>query len=775
MKRWLLVFGLLTILSVAGAARADGLIIVEDPNLLPGPVPRPHLPPLPPWHRPHPFAPLEITYHQVKVQIHDQVATTTVNQEFYNPNDRLLEGVYLFPLPAGAQIDKFTMQIGGKTVAAELLSADKARQIYEDIVRKMKDPALLEYAGRDVFKVRVFPIEPRASKHITLSYSQILRADAGLIQYTYPLNTEKFSAQPIKTVSLSIDITTSRSLQSIYSPTHSVEIRRHGNSQADVGFQARNTLPETDFQLFYSLEKDRIGLNVLPYRTRGDDGFFLLLATPRFTATANEIAHKDVVFVLDTSGSMAGKKLDQAKKALLFCVENLRADDRFDLVRFSTETEPLFGRFVAATPEHRDRAAEFIKNLKPIGGTAIDDVLTRTLALRSAADERPLTIIFLTDGRPTVGITDENQIVAHVADRAAVAGQPGNARIFCFGIGTDVNTHLLDKIAEATKAFSQYVLPEEDLELKISSFFSKISEPVLTDIKLVFPESAHARMLYPATLPDLYRGEQLIVMGRYATKTKGDLILEGKVNGEVQRFVYSVQLPEAAEEHDFIPRLWATRRIGYLLEEIRLHGENSELKDEITDLARQYGVVTPYTAYLIMEDETHRQVPLEVQSLPQLREDRAARELTGQVWRDSQREKSGGVAVASARYGLAMKSAASPAEAITAGNAEAQRGLSFLSSPPGAPSRPDSQATAGRIAQYTQQIRYIQGRTFFQNGEQWVDARIQKMPGAKPVRLQFNSPEYFDLLSQNPQARSWFALGSQLQLVINGTVCLITE
>ena len=281
-------------------------------------------------------------------------------------------------------------------------------------------------------------------------------------------------------------------------------------------------------------------------------------------------------------------------------------------------------------------------------------------------------------------------------------------------------------------------MPEEDLELKISSFFSKISEPVLTDIKLVFPEAADARMRYPATLPDLYRGEQLIVMGRYAAKTMGDLILEGKVNGEVQRFVYPVQLPEAAEEHDFIPRLWATRRIGYLLEEIRLHGENSELKDEITDLARQYGVVTPYTAYLILEDETHRQVPLEVQSLPQLREDRAARELTGQVWRDSQREKSGGVAVASARYGMAMKSAASPAEAIAVGNAEAQRGLSFLFAP-GAPSRPDSHATAGRIAQYTQQIRYIQGRTFFQNGEQWVDARnpknARRQTRAPPVQL----------------------------------------
>ena len=269
------------------------------------------------------------------------------------------------------------MEIDGKQVEAELLPAEKARRIYEDIVRKLKDPALLEYAGRDVFKVRIFPIEPNSKKRITLSYTELLKADDGLVSYVLPLNTEKFSAKPIQNVSVKVDLESKRPLKSIYSPSHSVEVKRHGADRATAGYEATDVQPDTDFALYFAPEKDEIGVNLLTHRKSDEDGYFLLLASPGVDVKEKQVVMKDIAFVLDTSGSMAGKKLEQAKKALQFCVENLNDGDRFEIIRFSTEVEPLFDKLVKATEQNRAKADDFIKDLKPIGGTAIDDALAQ--------------------------------------------------------------------------------------------------------------------------------------------------------------------------------------------------------------------------------------------------------------------------------------------------------------------------------------------------------------------------------------------------------------
>ncbi len=186
---------------------------MPPPRPFPPPWPGPPRP-LPP--RPYIFAPLEVTSVQVRTRITDQVAVTTVDQEFHNPNAARLEGTFVFPIPKGAHLDKFTMEIDGKKVQAELLPAEKARRIYEDIVRKLKDPALLEYGDRDIFKVRIFPIEPNSRKRITLSYSELLKADGGLVSYLLPMSPEKFSARPIKNVSVKVELETKRPIKSIY-------------------------------------------------------------------------------------------------------------------------------------------------------------------------------------------------------------------------------------------------------------------------------------------------------------------------------------------------------------------------------------------------------------------------------------------------------------------------------------------------------------------------------------------------------------------------------
>jgi Ca-activated chloride channel family protein len=761
---------------------ADGFIIIDETH----------------WQRPpHPgpapvrvYAPLEVTYHHVNVKIDGQIATTSVDQEFYNPNPQRLEGTYLFPIPKGGQIDKFTMEIGGQQVQAELLAADKARAIYEDIVRKLKDPALLEYAGRDVFKVRVFPIEPNSRKRITLSYSQVLTSDAGLISYSYPLNTEKFSAKPIKNVSIKVDLQTKGSLKTIYSPSHAVEIKRDGPNKATVSFEAADVQPDTDFTLYFAPEPDEVGLNLLTYKTTGEDGYFLLLASPGMDAKEHQVVSKDVVFVLDTSGSMSGKKITQAKKALEFCVENLNDGDHFELVRFSTEVEPLFDQLVAASPANRAKAGDFIKDLRANGATAIDDALRKALSLRPADSARPFVIIFLTDGMPTIGVTDEDQILGNVKQN-----DTGRTRIFCFGIGTDVNTHLLDKLTEQSRGSSQYVLPEEDIEVKVSSFFAKIKEPVLANPTLKFTGDIRATKLYPAALPDLFKGEQLVLAGRYSGHGSSVVIIEGMVNGATRKFTYEVKFPEESSDHEFIPRLWATRRVGNLLDEIRLHGENGELRDEVTQLARKYGIVTPYTAYLIVEDEARRGVAVNMRSFQNMDKDVAVRQEAEKSWRSLNSAVQGSSAIAGSQLNDSMKNAvaAPPAGGGFAGGggmgvfgrggrggggggtADFSRQSLGLPSPDSAAAKTPSAQAREQLVQYSQQSQFVSGRNFFQNGSQWMDSEVQNNQAAKHARIQFNSPDYFAFVAKNKQALPWLALGQNVEFVLDGVVYEIYE
>ncbi len=786
MKRSIFLFALLGFLSGLTQVFAAGLILVQDPSWWPGPgpiPPRPIPPPWPPRHppapRPYIFAPLEVTFVKVHTRIQDQVAVTSIEQEFYNQNPSRLEGTFVFPVPKGAHLDKFKMDIDGKQVEAELLPAEKARGIYEDIVRKLKDPALLEYAGRDLFKVRIFPIEPHSKKNISLSYTELLKSDSGLIGYVLPLSTEKFSAKPIKTVSVKLDLETKRPLKSIYSPSHSVEVKRDGPNRATAGYEASEVQPDADFALYFAPEKDEIGLNLLAHRRSGEDGYFLLLASPGMDVKQQSVLHKDVAFVLDTSGSMSGKKLEQAKKALAFCLENLNDKDRFEVMRFSTEVEPLFDKLVEASKQNRDKAEEFVRQLKALGGTAIDDALKKALALRpkGASEARPYVVIFLTDGRPTIGTTDEDQIVTNVKKE-----NEARTRVFCFGIGTDVNTHLLDKVTEETRAFSQYVLPEEDLEVKLSNFYSKIKEPVLANPTLKFTGDIRATKLYPSPLPDLFKGEQLVLVGRYSGHGDSAVIVEGNVNGNLKKYTYESRFPEESPDHEFIPRLWATRRVGYLLDEIRLHGENAELKEEATELARKYGIVTPYTAYLIVEDESRRNVPQPVRLMPRFEKDREARQEAAQAWRSFQTTSSGDSAVADAQYGMALKSANAPVEGRAGGTVAFSRryGLSGSgsvqpTSPMGVPmanssAGPQPASTPARVVQYSQQAQFVAGKTFFQNEKGWIDSAVQKLTNAQHIRIQFGSTEYFDLLKQHPEVGPWLALGQSIQFALGNTV-----
>jgi len=729
---------------------------------------------------PFSFAPLEVSYHHVDVKINGQIATTSVDEEFYNPNPQQLEGTYLFPIPKNAQIDKFMMEINGKETDAELLAADKARAIYEDIVRRERDPALLEYADRGVFRVRVYPIEGGGRKQVKISYTEVLKADSGLVGYVYPLNTEKFSSALIHDVSVKVDIQSDHALTSIYSPTHDVEIKRPDPNHAVIGYEAKDVRPDTDFQLFFAPQKQDVSLDLLTYRTGDDDGYFLLLASPGLKATEKHLP-KDVTFVLDTSGSMSDdNKLVQAKKALQFCLANLNADDRFEIIRFSTEPEPLFGKLTLASESAVADAQKFVGTLKPSGGTAIFDALQQAMTLRPGKSDRPYVVVFITDGMPTVGETNPDAIVAET-DKAANEG----TRVFCFGLGTDVNAHLLDRIAENTHAASDYVLPDEDLEIKVSNFFAKIHEPVLAGVKLTFPDGVRVTKMYPQQMPDLFQGDQLVLCGRYSGEGNGGCVIEGDAGGDHETFKVPVSFPKSSDAQPFVPRLWASRRVAYLLDEIRLHGENSELKNEATDLARQFGLVTPYTAYLIMQDEQGRHVAEENQVMRDFAKDTGAQSSADIAYDKFKSQVDGVAGVANARSQNMMKYGTRATDSLSTVNAEAAVAMAVPAEAAKAAGSMSMTAMQGtsyntiqapaadastRVIQYTQRAKYIAGRAFFQNGNQWIDNNVSAQNSANSVRVKFGSDEYFTLLEQHPEARPWLALGQNVKLLLGSNV-----
>lgn len=729
---------------------ADGLILVDRPH--PGPLP----------FGQHAFAPLTIRSHHVSVEIEGQVATTRVDQVFYNSSGQRLEGSYLFPLPPGARIDSFSMEVDGKTLEAELLDAAKARTIYEDIVRRMKDPALLEYAGQGLFKVRVYPIEAHANKRIRLKYTELLAKESGMVAYRYPLNTEKFSPKALESVSVKVEVKAGAPLATIFSPSHTVELTRDGAKRAVASWEAAGVRPETDFQLYYSTKQADIALDLLSYRDPSfpGDGYFLMLATPSARMKDQEVARKDVVFVLDSSGSMAADdKIAQARRALEFCVTSLNEGDRFEIIRFSTEAEPLFGRLEPVSEQSRQDARTFVQGLKAAGGTAIDEALGAALSVSGSQEQRPLMVVFLTDGRPTIGTTDEESILRRVIKKRGTR----LVRMFCFGLGSDVNTHLLDKIARDTRAASQYVLPQEDIEVKVSSFYEKISYPVLANPRIEVSGGPRVSLLHPRDLPDLFRGEQLLLLGRFKGKGEAVVRLRGQVNGRGRVFTYETRFDGSAE-NDFIGKLWATRRVGYLLDQIRLNGENDELRGEVTRLARRYGIVTPYTAYLIVEDEAASGVPQVSRTLQQIDRDDALRHEAARMYREANEAKSGDAAVGGSMAMKKLQSAVLPSAAADA-SAMAWRGQTTRS----------KEGVQAERALSSQAVRYVAGRSFYRNGEQWIDALVAEHAKAERVRLRVASNEYFELLREFPHAHAWFSVGSQLQIVLGGRVYEIVK
>lgn len=576
---------MLLVVPLAVEGVADGVILPDDPQRG--------------W--------LTVVYHDVNVSLRDGVVTTDVDQVFRNDTPGSVEGRYVFPLPPGAIVTGFSLWVDGEPTEAEILGAEEARSIYEAHVRHAIDPALLEYVGRDTLSLRVFPIPVGGERRVRISYNELIEADNGVYRYRYPLNTERFSARPIERVSIRVSVETSAALSAMYSPSHELAIIREDTTHASGAYEERYVLPTDDFLFYYAVSADELGMTLLTYDdpTDGDDGVFMLIATPPSDPTDAVSIPKDLVFVLDRSGSMQGDKIEQAKEALQYIVNNLNPDDRFAVVSFSDFNEALHSGLQPVSAGGVAETVRWVEGIGAGGGTNIDAALELSLSMFDSAEGRLRFLVFLTDGEPTVGEDDP----ATIADHAAQAND-ADARVFVFGVGYNVNTVLLDQLAQENRGTATYVLPGEDLEISLASFYRKIASPVLADVALQIQSTAGditAYDIFPRVLPDLFRGTQLVVVGRYRGAGTAQITVSGRAQGTDAVYVSEGVFSDRALEAVFLPRLWAGRKIAHLLDQIRLYGESDELVDDVIALSQRYGIITPYTSFLVDDDELARE------------------------------------------------------------------------------------------------------------------------------------------------------------------------
>jgi Ca-activated chloride channel family protein len=539
----------------------------------------------------------EIREVNIDARVRDQVAEVQVSQTFYNPGSFQLEAEFLFPLPEEGAIQNFVLMVDGRELPGRLLPKDEARRIYEDIVRTKRDPALLEYMGRGLYRTSVFPIPPGADRKVTMRYTQLCKRDRDVIEFSHPLSTQKFTSKPVQRLIVQVSIQNREAIKSVYSPSDDARIDRSGDRDVRVSLERRDIVPSNDFRLVYTLADGKLAASVLSFRpSEREDGYFLLFASPEVKAPDTKPLPKSVVFVIDRSGSMAGKKIEQARRALKSVLNNLRDDDLFNIVVYDDRVESFRPELQRYSTRIRDEAERFVDNIREGGSTNIDSALKTALAMIPETS-RPSYVLFLTDGLPTAGETRELSI----ADNCRRANAR-RARVFCFGVGYDVNSRLLDRLSGGNSGTSEYVKPDEDIETHVGRFYAKMTSPVLSDIRVELA-GIDINRTYPRDLPDLFEGGQIVWAGRYRQSGRTTIRLSGKVGGEQRSLEFPAELARAYEgtTHDFIERLWVVRRLGDLIDQIDLHGQNKELVDELVALSTKYGILTPYTSFLADE------------------------------------------------------------------------------------------------------------------------------------------------------------------------------
>jgi Ca-activated chloride channel family protein len=528
---------------------------------------------------------------EVHVSLAGRVATVDVTERFRNDGGVLAEGSYLYPVPRDAVFESFSLWVGNEEVQGEMLRAEEARGIYEEIVRRRKDPALLTLEGHGLIRARVFPIQPGETRQVKLRYRHVLGREGDALRVRYavaPVTTVRGRGDDVpRAMAFRLD-GPDREFGTPYSPTHEIQHAvRDGRIEVTAAPAAAGTL-----EIFLQLRRGGVGTSLVAHAPGGEDGYFLLFLNPP-AAEAGRAIPRDLTLVVDVSGSMAGEKMEQARAALRQALASLGREDRFRVIAFASDVRQFRDGWAPATREALAEAGDFVNGLRASGGTNIAGALEAALAAATPPGRLPI-VLFATDGQPSVGERQPDRL----ADRAA--GAVGSRRIFPIGIGHDVNTYLLDRLARDGRGSAEYVAPGASVETALGSLAERMRYPALTDLRIVSSPVSFER-LAPGEIPDLFAGEELVLVGRYRGQGAGSVVVEGRRNGRVERVVVAADFPRHDAGNAFVSRLWATRRVGELTRQLRLEGPNPEVVEEIRTLALRHGILTEYTSYLVLE------------------------------------------------------------------------------------------------------------------------------------------------------------------------------
>lgn len=673
----------------------------------------------------------------VRVNLADRVLRYEITETFVNRGSRVGEADFMFPLPKGAAFQDLKLSINGELVSGETMSADRARQIYEDIVRRQRDPALLEWMGYGLLRARIFPIAPGEEKKVVVRFQTVAQreGDALRIDYFRGLRTNQVASgqQPEGRVTFLLTYPNDPMYGTAYSPTHSLFEQRYGserydNSDSDSDryfassyrgsvrrFEVRDARGEVTL-LIPVRRSTSAAISLLANSPGNDDGFALITLSP--PAVRPRPVPRDVTFVIDVSGSMSGQKMEQARSAGKQLLRTLSSMDRFRLIDFSSDVRTFRDDFSSATSENIRAAERYLDELDAQGSTNISGALDEALSARVQSGRLPI-ILFLTDGQPTVGERDPSRIAANVAR------ERGSRRLFTFGVGADLNVSLIEQIALEGRGTASFVRPDESVERAVGIVASRLTSPLVTDVR-VRADGVRLLKMHPSGPVDIFAGEDLVLLTRYDGSGNATLRFDGQTTSGPVSWTSRVYFPDRSRENPFVARLWATQRVGYLSAEKRKNGGSREIDDEIRDLGDRFGIPTEFSSYLVVE--------------PGMRRDR---QLSGNMALQS---------VVTTGMGTTNQAAAAPAPAAVAFEAakaaSAQRSATNM-----------AMADAAAERKMDANVRRAGNVTFVLRDGVWTDVRYKKT--GTVLRVKPYSDAYFKLIELQPDLQESFSIGDR--------------
>lgn len=680
----------------------------------------------------------------VHTEIVDGVATTTIRQLLHNAGEREAEGTWLLPLPKGAVATGLKMLVGDKELIGEVLASEAARSIYAGIVRQRRDPGLLEFAGDGLLRARIYPIPPHGDVGVEVRWQQVLQPTGGLYEWSWPLRAMRLGDVAGGTFGLVVDIRSQTPLATVVAPGGAGDVQRDGEHRATVSWEGalRSADENGDPRVLFGLRDQEFGVHLLSYRRPGEPGWFALLVAPPRRLREVELPRRCVQLVVDTSGSMGGAKLQQAKLAVQTFLRHLRPDDLFQILPFSTSAMPFFPAPVLADEANLATARRRIEELEARGGTNIGEALLRAFTGVQATAEaagRLQQIVFVTDGEPTVGETMPQRILA----QATEANRHG-ARLFALGVGNDIDVPLLDDLAEQHRGARDFVGERERLELKVDALCQKLAQPAMSDVE-VRCEGIEVYEVHPTRVRDLFCGDQMYVVGRYRGDGEHPIVVTGVQDGVKREFRFPVVFPLVSERHSFVQTTWARQHVGALLAEIRRGGAKKELLDEVRAIATRYGVVTPYTSQLVLEEQDR------LRGMPPAPGGGAGRFPSGPATR-----------------GMGSPGVGGPSGPTTGGPVGPSAPMPIGPVTGGPPARTGEQAVRDSRATNDVGLRSeagadgvlrADGRTFLRVGSEIVEQGLPADWEKQAEALVAYGDEYFALLRHKPGLRSVLALG----------------